>query len=148
MNYTLTIIKDQKSLENLRQFLKANRLPFSDLTLEGSYLIGYHDEGGKLVGSGGLEFYGHAGLLRSVAVDKKLRGQSFGKKIVEAIVNKAKSLNVKDLYLLTETAHTYFLRKGFQDVPREIVPNAIQQSAEFSHVCPVSAIAMKLIINE
>ena len=82
-----------------------------------------------------------------MAVDEKLRGKALGKEIVEEIIDKAKQLKIKDLYLLTETAHDYFLKKGFQDVPRDAVPDAIKQSTEFSQVCQVSATVMKLTIN-
>lgn len=148
MNYTTTIINDQNSLEKLQQFLKTNKLLATDLKLDGSFFIGYHEADGKLVGSGGLEQYGDTGLLRSIAVDERLRRKSLGKEIIEEIIDKAKQLKIKDLYLLTETAHTYFLKKGFQDVPRELVPSAIKQTTEFSQVCPASAAVMKLTINK
>ena len=148
MKYTSTIINDQKALEKLQQFLKVNKLPFSDLKLEGSFFVGYHNESEQLVGSGGLEFYGTTALLRSIAVDEKFRGQLLGEKIIEDIIIKAKDSKIKDLYLLTETAHNYFLKKGFQDVPREKVPDVIKQTTEFAQVCPASAVVMKLTISE
>jgi len=148
MNYTSTIINDQKSLEKLQRFLRANKLPASDLKLDESIFIGYQDESKQLIATGGLEFYGNTALLRSVAVDEKFRGQLFGRTIVQDIIAKAKNAKIKDLYLLTATAHNYFLKKGFQDVPREKVPDIIKQTTEFSQVCPSSAIVMKLIIHE
>ena len=148
MSFTSTIIRDQKSLENLQQFLKANKLPFSDLTLEGSFFVGYLDESKQLIGSGGLEFYGDTALLRSIAVDERFRGQLLGKKIVENIINKAKDSKIKDLYLLTETAHSYFLKKGFQDVSREDVADVIKKTTEFAQVCRASAVVMKLTIDK
>ncbi len=146
MNYTSTIINDQKSLEKLQQFLKANKLPASDLKLDESIFVGYQDESKQLIGTGGLELYGATALLRSVAVDERFRGQSLGKTIVEDIIAKAKGAKIKDLYLLTETAHNYFLKKGFQDVLREVVPDVIRQTTEFAQVCPASAVVMKLTL--
>jgi len=147
MNYTPTPVNDQKSVDRLREFLKANKLPASDLKLEGSWFVLYQEADGTIVGSGGLEQHGNTGLLRSVAVTEKLRGQALGGLIVEDIIAKAKRLNLTELYLLTETARAYFLKKGFQDVPREIVPEGIKQTTEFSLVCPVSAAVMKLTIH-
>lgn len=146
MNYTSTIIRDQNSLEKLQLFLKANKLPASDLRLEQSVFVGYYDSANQLVGSGGLEVYGNTALLRSIAVGEEFRGQLLGKTIVEDIIAKAKDSKIKDLYLLTETAHNYFLKKGFQDVPRENVPEIIKQTTEFAQVCPASAIVMKLTL--
>jgi amino-acid N-acetyltransferase len=48
--------------------------------------------------------------------------------------------------LLTETAPGYFETKGYQQITRADVPEEVQQSSEFSHVCPQSAIVMKKII--
>jgi arsenate reductase (thioredoxin) len=47
------------------------------------------------------------------------------------------------MYLLTETAQPYFEKKGFAAIPRNEVPLAVQQSAEFTHVCPDTAVAMQ-----
>jgi amino-acid N-acetyltransferase len=146
MNYTSTIIKDQESLEKLQLFLMANKLPASDLKIEQAVFVGYYDSADKLVGSGGVEFYGKTALLRSIAVDEKFRGQQLGKTIVEDIITKAKDAKINELYLLTETAHTYFLKKGFQDVSREVVPDIIRQTTEFAEVCPASAVVMKLTL--
>ena len=146
MKYTSTIINDQKSLEKLRLFLKANKLPASDIKLDGSYFVGYLAESKQLIASGGVEFYGDTALLRSIAVDETFRGHSLGRKIVDDIISKATDTKIKDLYLLTETAHSYFLKRGFQDVPREVVPDVIKQTTEFAHVCPASAVVMKLTL--
>lgn len=148
MNVNAIVIKDHQSLERLQRFLKNNKLPSSDLKLEGNHFLIYQDEIGRIVGSGGLELYGEIALLRSIAVNEKSRSQSLGKKIVDDMIGKAKSSNIKELYLLTETAHSYFLKKGFEDVPRERVSETIKQTTEFAQVCPASAVAMKLKLNE
>jgi amino-acid N-acetyltransferase len=137
-----TMIQDQIALEKLQKFLQLNQLPHTDIKLQGNLFIGYHDEEGKLIGSGGLELYGDAALLRSVAVDETLRGKSLGKKIVEDLVEKARGLQVNNIYLLTETAHDFFIKKGFNDVSREEVPEAVRNSTEFSQLCPASASCM------
>ncbi|MBK5278271.1 MAG: GNAT family N-acetyltransferase [Bacteroidia bacterium] len=148
IRYTPVMIQDQVALEKLQVFLRLNKLPADDIKLEGSLYFGYHDEGGDLAGSGGLELYGTTALLRSVAVQEKSRNRTLGNKIVEDIIYKAKSLKIKEIYLLTETAHDYFINKGFQDVSREFIPETIKRSAEFSHVCPTSALAMKFTISK
>jgi len=136
------MIQDQIALERLQKFLQANKLPYTDIAISGNLFIGYHDERGNLIGSGGLEMYGHAALLRSVAVDENLRGKSMGRKIVEDLVERARNLKVKNIYLLTETAHDFFLKEGFTDVTRDEVPEAVRNSSEFTLVCPSSADCM------
>jgi amino-acid N-acetyltransferase len=136
------MIQDQIALEKLQKFLQANKLPHTDIKINGNLFIGYHDDHGNLIGSGGLELYGSTALLRSVAVDESLRGKSLGKKIVEDLVEKARNLKIQSIYLLTETAHDFFLKKGFADVPRDQVPEAVRNSSEFLDVCPSSADCM------
>ena len=148
MNINKMFVQDHQSLERLQRFLKDNKLPFSDLKLEGNHFAAYQDDSGNIIGYGGLELYGETGLLRSIAVDEKMRGQSLGKKIVDDMIGKAKSSSIKEVYLLTETAHSYFLKKGFEDVSRDVVPEIIKQTTEFAQVRPASAVVMKLKLRQ
>jgi amino-acid N-acetyltransferase len=52
-------------------------------------------------------------------------------------------LGIKNIFLLTETAEDYFLKKGYEFLPREQAPESIRQSSEFRHACPASAILMQ-----
>jgi amino-acid N-acetyltransferase len=61
---------------------------------------------------------------------------------VKTLIDHAKTRSIKQVYLLTETAHKYFLKFGFKDITRENVPAEIKQSTEFVSVCPVSAACM------
>lgn len=139
---TARMIQDEIGLEKLQKFLQSNKLPYTDISLHGNMFIGYYDERENLIGTGGLEVYGNTALLRSVAVDKSARGKSFGKKIVDDLVAKAKSISLTDIYLLTETAHDFFLKKGFTDIPRYEVPEPVRNSSQFSQMCPASANSM------
>lgn len=139
---SFSMIQDQLALEKLQKFLKQNQLPYTDVKTAGNLFIGYYDEQQQLIGSGGLELYQHHALLRSVAVDKNHRGKALGQQLVNDLVAKAKVLNIHSIFLLTETAHDYFKKKGFMDVSREAVPEAVRNSAEFTSVCPASASCM------
>lgn len=141
-------IEDDMALEKLLKFLQSNNLPYTDIRLQGNLFIGYFDSQGNLKASGGLEFYGTAALLRSVAVDESWRGKSFGKKIVDDLIENARKHPVEVLYLLTETAHDFFLKKGFDDTARSTVPEAIRSTAEFSQLCPAAAHCMRYTIRQ
>jgi len=132
----------RESLENLLNFLKENKLPYKDICLGNNLFVGYYDEQGNLIGSGGLEFYDRFALLRSIAVSNSQRGISIGTSIVTDLLSRAKSKSVAEVYLLTETAHDYFLKFGFNDIDRTSVPAKVQKSTEFSSVCPSSAACM------
>jgi len=97
----------------------------------------------ELVGAIGLEMYGSYGLLRSLAVHPGFRNKNIAGKLVEQIEKLTVAEGLKSIFLLTETAQNYFSRQGYHIINRSEIPAEIQQSSEFSHVCPQSAIAMK-----
>lgn len=140
------LIQDQIALEKLQKFLQVNKLPHQDvaenITTKGRVFLGYYDEAGELIGSGGLEMYGDSALLRSVAVKENARGKELGKKIVDDLVAQARNSKISNIFLLTETAKDFFTKKGFTIVSREEVPSQVVASSEFTHVCPSSAICM------
>ena len=146
MELTYKLIDDAESFEAFRSLLKASNLPADDLNFNKDLLVGYF-EGNVLVGTGGLEVYGEFGLLRSLSVKLGIRGKSVGTHITEYLIDEAKRKKLKAIYLLTETARGFFLRLGFNDVPRDSVPEPLKASSEFSHVCPTSASAMMLDIG-
>jgi len=101
----------------------------------------------QLAGVGGLELYKEVSLLRSVAVAHKHRGQSLGNTLFLKLKATALHNDVRELYLLTETAENYFAALGFDSVARYAVPAAIQNTEQFSSLCPDSATVMRLKIT-
>jgi amino-acid N-acetyltransferase len=143
MTLTYRTIQDIESFEIFRSLLKASGLPADDLNFERDLLVGYY-EGDQLVGTGALEVYGDYALLRSLSVKLGIRGQSVGTTITDYLLDEARKRNLKGIYLLTEKARGFFLKKGFQDTTRALVPKELEASSEFSHVCPASAVVMHL----
>src|SRR5262249_6838063 len=80
------------------------------------------DQAGRLLGAAGLELYGHSGLLRSVVVDSGVRSTGLGTALVQRVLADSAAEGVVDVYLLTTTAEQYFLRHGFERIPRDTVP--------------------------
>lgn len=146
MELTYRIIDNAESFESFRSLLRSSNLPADDLNFKKDLLIGYF-EGNVLVGTGGLEIYDHVGLLRSLSVKLGIRGRSVGTTITEYLLEEARNRNVKGVYLLTETAHGFFLKRGFKDVSRDEVPESLKASSEFSRVCPTTAAVMYLELN-
>jgi N-acetylglutamate synthase-like GNAT family acetyltransferase len=140
-------VTTEKELEILKAFLNANQLPADDLTFTNSLLLVYYNTHEMLVGSGGLEFYNDYALLRSLAVSPELRGQQLGKQIVADLLKFAQEQNIREIYLLTQTASFFFQKLGFKQVNRELVPDAIKKSSEFATVCPTSAEVLMLKLN-
>ena len=146
MELTYKVIKDAESFEAFRSLLKSSGLPADDLDFNKDLLVGYY-EGDSLVGTGGLEIYEPYALLRSLSVKMGIRGKSVGTTITDFLLAEAKKRNLKGIYLLTETAQGFFIKKGFKDIPRDIVPEAVKSSAEFSKLCPQSAAVMCLDLS-
>jgi N-acetylglutamate synthase-like GNAT family acetyltransferase len=49
---------------------------------------------------------------------------------------------LKTLVLLTQTAETFFAKRGYVLTLREQVPEPIRQTAEFRALCPAMAVCM------
>jgi len=124
------------------ELLSKHKLPIEDINKELShfFIVKPHE---LPVGVIGMEKYGEFGLLRSMVTDPAFRNNGIASALVAALINYGKSLGLKELYLLTETAEDYFAKRGFQKINRDQVPATIKQSSEFSHLCPSTAVVMK-----
>jgi len=96
-----------------------------------------------LIGCIGFELYGKSALLRSFAVHPDFQKQGLGGRLFLAALDKARNLQIKQLYLLTETAEAFFRKRRFVTVDRASVPGDVRDSIEFATLCP-TATAMKL----
>ena len=148
MNLTSWPVRSASDFVELKSFLQENALPSDDIHLDGNQFVLYRNGSGRIIGSGGLEFYGDYCLLRSVAVAREFRKQGYGEKIAEDLINRARERSVSGVYLLTETAENFFTKYGFKKQSRQDAPKEIQSSSEFSSVCPVSAALMSIDIVE
>jgi amino-acid N-acetyltransferase len=97
---------------------------------------------GRTIGCAALEIYPDGALLRSVAVERAMRGTGIGQLIVRAALELARERGATSVYLLTTTAEAFFERFGFKRVSRADVPAGVRASAEFRYACPESAVAM------
>lgn len=96
----------------------------------------------EIVGCSALELYQEFALLRSVAVKPGFRKQGLALRLTRAALDLAKEHQVTNVYLLTETASTFFSKLGFLQVPRSDVPENIKRSIEFTTLCPDTATVM------
>ena len=98
--------------------------------------------GTAIVGAVALEVFECDGLLRSLVVAPGRRGSGLGRELVARIEDLARAAGISELYLITETAMGYFPQLGYQPVPREMVPESIAGSVEFTTACSSSAVVM------
>ncbi|MHA1924431.1 MAG: arsenic resistance N-acetyltransferase ArsN2 [Candidatus Thorarchaeota archaeon] len=93
----------------------------------------------------GLEIYGSSALLRSMAIAPEYQGKGLGTVLTEAIIEDARKKGISTLFLLTDTAEDFFRRFGFRIVERELIPEDVKTSIEFTKLC-LEAPAMMLKI--
>jgi amino-acid N-acetyltransferase len=132
----------QPSEAGVKRLLKASQLNSSDLTSE--HLRHFFGLGAKEEPEGivGLEVFNTLGLLRSLAVASSRRGAGLGSKLLAHAEDYARNLGIKSLYLLTNTAESFFEHRGYQSTARDDAPSAIRETKEFSEICPVSSVFM------
>ena len=87
----------------------------------------------------GLELFGDAALLRSLAVLPANRGKGLAQELVSYAENYALSQNIQSLFLLTETAESFFQKIGYRTAVRSDAPQAIKATSQFSGLCPASS---------
>jgi amino-acid N-acetyltransferase len=130
-----------RDMDNVRTLLDACALPTTDLAASRpEFIVACADT--AVVGVGGLERFGTAGLLRSVAVHPELRGTGLGHAIVTRLEQHARDAGLTELVLLTQTAERFFQATGYHVIGRETAPTAVQMSEEFRGLCPQSAVCM------
>jgi amino-acid N-acetyltransferase len=128
--------------EAIRELLRTSKLPYEDVHAHiGSFLIARSS--GQFVGCVGLERAGRTALLRSLAVDAAFRGQGIGNTLCARVMEDARKDGLTDLYLLTTSEEYFFAKLGFVKQSRESAPPEIQATAQFTELCPASAILMK-----
>lgn len=93
-------------------------------------------------GCAGLEIYGDSALLRSMAISLEHQGKGLGTVLTEAMIKDARKKGIRKLFLLTDTAEDFFTRFGFRVVEREIIPEDVKTSIEFTKLCSAAPAMM------
>lgn len=134
------------NLALIQQWLEQNRLPSSDIPIVLDKLfLGYLAS--EVVGIGGVEDYGEYGLLRSLVIAETFRGKGYGQVLCQSLANQARIQGIQELYLLTATADSFFEKNGFERVDRQSAPDVLQQTTQFSQLCPSSAVCMRFCFH-
>ena len=121
--------------------LQKHGLPVSDIDDDKLLYLLVDEE--RVIGTAGLEIFEDCALLRSVSVIKEEQRKGYGKLMNEQIEKYVKEIGINCLYLLTTTAKDFFDKQGYCAIKREESPEALKQTAEFTSLCPSSAVVMK-----
>ncbi len=126
----------------IRQLLTLCGLPHEDITPQHLRHFWAMKEKGQIIGVIGFEVFRSLALLRSLAVDPRFRKQGIAGQLMNKAEDYAVSLKIEAIYLLTVTAESFFLKRGYQRIERSLAPPAIEATAEFQGLCPVSSVLM------
>jgi N-acetylglutamate synthase-like GNAT family acetyltransferase len=101
--------------------------PFID-----GFLVIEHD--GRMVATGGLEFYGEDAVIRSVVVDPAARGIGLGVDVGRLLEEDALKSGARDVYLFTMHAHEFWKRLGYIDLPLDKWPENVRENWQYQFV--------------
>ncbi len=135
----LVTVRPLAEAEAARNALAAAGLPVDGI--EGAHVALFEaiDSTRARVGFGALEGKGPDLLLRSIVIVPERRGQGLGAPLVHALERAAARRGAERLHLLTDTA-PFFETAGFGRADRMSAPQSIAATAEFSTLCPASAV--------
>lgn len=138
-------IKEAKidDLQTIQRILKENKLPYQDIQTSNVQMF-FAYANSEFIGIIGLEKFETIALLRSMVIKEEYRNQGYGKILCKKLLTKAKNEGIKDVYLLTTTAKSFFEHLGFNTINREDSPDVIKSTTEFSTLCPATAQCMKI----
>ena len=139
MTANLTLRRtDEDDLGYVETLLSRNGLPSRDVgSGSGRFFLGLVDD--RPVGVIGLERYGSDGLLRSLVVERSARGNGYGAKLCVGLEERASRNGIDRLFLLTTTAASFFSDIGYVELDRERAPKPIQETSQFTELCPDTA---------
>jgi N-acetylglutamate synthase-like GNAT family acetyltransferase len=121
--------------------LRAAGLPHEDFAPQvANFLVARRD--GEIVGAIGAEVGGTDALLRSLVVAPEWRGAGLGGELVRQLERAAGEWGVRRWWLLTTTAESFFVKRGFRATPRADAPAAVAGTAEFRGLCPSVAVCL------
>ncbi|HEV2546459.1 MAG TPA: arsenic resistance N-acetyltransferase ArsN2 [Stellaceae bacterium] len=126
---------------SLAALLASTALPTDDIDVTSGRFWRFRDAHGD-VGFAGLEVCGADALLRSVVVPAERRGQGHGRAILAWMLDQARRLGVRRVFLLTTTAVDFFAAADFTRIARDAAPASIRATSEFASLCPATAACM------
>lgn len=119
--------------EAMAALIVSGELPpfFLEPYIEGFLAIEHE---GRIVGTGGVEFYGDDAVIRSVVVDPAARGLGLGIDIGTLLEDDALKSGARDVYLFTMHAYEFWKRLGYIDLPLDQWPENVRENWQYQFV--------------
>lgn len=139
---TATGVSHRPPLASMVALLADAQLPTEDLTEAHCDHFFFVGPSSRPTGLVGLELFGDVALLRSLVVGAERRRKGEGMALLAHAEHYARSRGVRQLYLLTTTAESFFAKRGYVPAARESAPKPIRATREFAGLCPASSAFM------
>lgn len=133
-----------EEFDQIHELLIMSGLPIAGVDANSGkyYIAGDYD----LIGVIGVEQYGSAVMLRSLAVKPQFRKAGVAGKLIEYVFQVLQGTGVVNIYLLTNTAEGYLTRYGFTTLERSQVPNHVLAASALGEACSSSSTCMHLAL--
>ena len=135
-------LSSHPSMTQVARLLAQCGLPSDDILPEDLPNFVLASDGESEVGVGGVQVLGSSGLVRSVGVLPSHRSRGLGGRLLAAVEDRARSQGVKQLFLLTHDAQSFFLAHGYTESSRHSAPPEIQGCSQFGSSCCRTATLM------
>lgn len=135
-----------EELPAIAVFLTQSGLPVAGLD-SGNVQVLVARQGERIVGTAALERCGSACVLRSLAVEKALRGGDLARRLIAALLELARDSGCTEAYLLTHNVQRLASRYAFRVVRREEVSPLALASPEFGMSGCAAATVMRLALS-
>lgn len=143
MDYTIRQA-DKNDFPAIRELLLTNNLPLISVERHiEEFIIAEQTE---IIGVMGALQEDSKGLIRSFAVTASLRKVGVGLALLQTMEQQLKRQEVKEIYLLTETARDYFKKAGFIEISREEMPVSLLRESGLDQACPCSSHCLKFLL--
>ena len=135
-----------KDHDEVRELLAGNRLP-TDRVNAGNTIMLVAEQGGRIIGCGGITPIGESGILQSLVVNKKNRSRGCGSLLVDRLISVAALHALRELFLLTISGRDFFRKLGFSPIGGETIPSQVRQTVAWKNPDCAAATSMHLDIT-
>lgn len=141
MEYSIKMARPEDA-DAIKNLLLTAHLPADHLQEVLNDMLIIWSPDGQMIGTAGFEIFDETALFRSFSILESYRRQQLGQTLFEAALIYARNKNIKEVYLLTETASGFFIKNDFKRINRHHAPEVIQQTFAFKEGCAETAIAL------
>jgi len=119
----------------LLQLCLLGGLSTSDIENDSVYFVAAEGQVRRACACFGLQIEAVTAVLKKVVVAPSLRGRGLGTFVVDEAMDRARKRGARDVYLLTDSAETFFSRHGFASLERCFAPPMVKESSIFTDLC-------------